>query len=317
MFCMKCGTKLADDAVFCFNCGNRLTPEQPVAEAIASSSSVVNESSVNLSNEFKQQAEQTVNQFAPESPAGQFMAEQPINQFAPEQLNMNSASYHQPVFNQPSYRQPTQPVYQQPIAQNQIPLKKGSKATVPAVIFAVLAVLSSVMICVSAFIKGDMGTGFENIAFALCSVLIIVFAVSKSGISSILKGVGLVIVTALHVIFFGVAAFGACFDIFGNAKAGIDYYYAVILLLELVLLYVFMLLNIVRSFMNAKKASSIMLLVGYIAGLLIIAAFVVDVVSELAGLFAFGFIPIDLGLVLMLLADIFAIIARAKKQEEI
>ena len=50
--------------------------------------------------------------------------------------------------------------------------------------------------------------------------------------------------------------------------------------------------------------------------LLIVVCFVVDFASDKRGLFAFNFIPVDQGLVTLILADIFASIARAKKFED-
>lgn len=299
MFCMKCGAKIADDAVFCLNCGNKVATEQvslsqpssesatPVEEvaqpAMTDSSSVVNEATV----------------------------QQPV-----ESQSVYQQPSFKPSFNQPVYQQPVQPVFQQPV--QQMPVTKGSKAVIPAVIFLVLSVFASVMISVSSFLDGKAGVGVENIGFAVASILIIVYAVSKSTVSSVLKGIGLLIVTVLHAIFFGVSQFMGSFDIFGDAEAGIDYYYAVVILLELICFYVYMVINIIRSFTNSKKASSVMLLLGYISALMIIVAFVINWVSESnsSSLFAFKFIPVDLGLVFMIFGDIFAVIARAKKQEQ-
>lgn len=275
MFCMKCGTQLADDAAFCFNCGNKIEANEPAA--------------VNTQS-FSAETAQTEEQ---------------------------GAYYHQPAFHQ-QMNGTVQPVYQQPVFKNQIPVKKGSKAMIPAMIFVVLSVFASIMVSISSFMGGEVGVGFENIAFAVCSILIAVYATSKSTVTSVLKGVGLVAVTALHAIFYGVAGFMTAIGIFGTAKNGTDYYFAVILLLELILFYTYMIVNIIRCFMNSKKVSSVMLLFGYLSALLMVAAFVVDAVSRLNmnEVFAFGFIPNDLGLVCMILADIFAVISRAKKQAQ-
>lgn len=302
MFCMKCGAKIADDAVFCLNCGTKVATEQ------VSLSQTSNES-VTPAEEVVQpvvaDSSSVVNEAAPQ---------QPVAEQTSQQQPSYQPVFNRPSFNQPVYQQPVQPVFQQPV--QQMPVRKGSKAVIPAVIFLILSVFASIMISVSSFIDGKVGIGVENIGFAVASVLIIVYAVSKSTVSSVLKGAGLLVATVLHVIFFGVSAFMACFDIFGNAEAGIDYYYAVILLLELICFYVYMLVNIIRSFINCKKASSVMLLFGYISALLIIVAFVIDMVSDINGLFAFKFIPVDLGLVFMIFGDIFAVVARVKKQEQ-
>ena len=171
MFCMKCGTQLADDAAFCFNCGNKIEANEPAA--------------VN-SQSFSAETAQTEEQ---------------------------GAYYHQPAFHQ-QMNGTVQPVYQQPVFKNQIPVKKGSKAMIPAMIFVVLSVFASIMVSISSFMGGEVGVGFENIAFAVCSILIAVYATSKSTVTSVLKGVGLVAVTALHAIFYGVAGFMTAIGIF-------------------------------------------------------------------------------------------------------
>lgn len=308
MFCKNCGANLADSAMFCFNCGTKVEQEQPVVEQSMVSEPVLEQPVIEPISEV-------VEQIIYQSPVIEEPAyQQPAVEQAP--------SYHQPVFQQPVqptvqpvYQQSVQTMYQQPIYHNKMPKEKGSKASVAAVVLGILAVLASVMISLSSFLGKEAGVGVENIVFAVSSILIIIYAVSNSTVSSIIKGVGLAAATVLHIIFFGVSAFKASFDIFGNAEAGIDYYYAVILLIELVLFYVYMLMNIIRSFINSKGASAIMLLFGYISALLMIAVFVIDYVSDTKGLFAFKFIPVDLGLVLMIIADIFAVIGRAKKQE--
>ena len=68
--------------------------------------------------------------------------------------------------------------------------------------------------------------------------------------------------------------------------------------------------------MNSKKTSMLMVVSGYFTALLVIVCFVVDFASKIDGLFAFKFIPIDLGFVLLILADIFAVISRTKKFED-
>lgn len=276
MFCKICGTQIADDAMFCLNCGNKVHDDVPVTE--------------------QQMTEDSQ------------MSQQP----AYSQPVMQPTSYHQPSFQQAPNMGVVQPVYPQPVYQNKV-AGKSSKAKLFAIIFGILACILAVAVAVDAFIGGELGTAFENLGFSIFSVLVIWYAVSKSKAAAVAKGVGALAATVLHVVFFGASAFMAAFDILGDAKAGTDYYYAVILLIELVLFYLYMLINIIKSFTNSDKPSNIMLLAGYISAILIIAAFVVDWVSDVDGLFAFKFIPVDLALVFMILADVFAVFARAKK----
>lgn len=257
------------------------------------------------------------------------MPEVPVMQEAPAVQETQSYAqpiytqpvYTQPTFQQPTYNQPVQPVYNQPVVQNAIPSmpkKKGSKATVPAVIFGLLSLVASVLIAVDFFInkKDGLTVGIENIVFALTSIFVIVYAVSKSAASSVLKGVSLLAVLALHVIFYGISAFRSVFVIFGDANSLTDIYYAVILLIELICLYIYLLICTIKSFANSKKASTFTLLLGYLAAILMIAVFVVDCVSIDKNIFAMKFIPVDAGLILLIIADIFATIARAKKMEQ-
>lgn len=292
MFCKICGTQVADDALFCLNCGNKVEHD----EVAATEQPVMQEPS--YAQPMAQEA----------------MYSQPMEQAQPySQPAMQSPSYHQPSFSQNNQTMGVvQPVYQQPVYQNK-PSGKSSKAKPFAIIFGVLACIVALLVSIDSFIDGELGVGFENLGISVFAVLIICYGVSKSKGTAILKGVGVLAVTALHVIFFGVSAFKAGVGIFSDADAGTDYYYAVVLLLGLVLFYVYMLINVIKSFTNSDKPSGFMLLVGYISALLIVAAFVVDCVSDTSGLFAFGFVPVDLAVVLMILADIFAVFSRTKK----
>lgn len=306
MFCINCGTQLADDAAFCFNCGAKVNGEGPV-------------------NNFAEATEVASNQVNVE-PVVQPMVEQ------------------QPMMEQPTFQQPMmeqQPVYQQPAFQqpdfyNQQPFggqmytqtkpiapKKTSKATVPAVIFAILSVLLSGMVCVYGFVKkGDLGMGLENIAFVVASIFVIAYAVSTSKVSALLKGISFIAVAALHTIYYCIPAakeasvrLKAYFG--GNDQAtGTDCFYGIALIGFIAFFALYMLMNIVRSFMNSKKVSMLMLISAYFAMLLCVVCFVVDFASDVRGLFAFKFIPVDIGLITLILADIFAAISRAKKMED-
>lgn len=227
----------------------------------------------------------------------------------------------QPAFQQPAFQQPFggQTYTQvQPYAK-----KKGSKAVVPAVLFALLSFATSIMVCLYGFIKkGELGMGLENIAFALTAIFVISYAVSKSNATAVLKGIGFVAVAALHTVYYCIPAakeakirlsqyFG------GNDKAtGTDCYYGIALIALLVFFAIYMIMNVIRSFTNSKKSSMAMLVCAYFTILLVVVCFIVDYVSDVRGLFAFKFIPTDLGLVLLILADIFASISRAKKFED-
>lgn len=287
MFCVNCGTRLADDAVFCVNCGSKITAEENVAQTIV---------------------------------------QQPTAQ---EQVVMATPVMEQPVVQQNVYNQEqysSQGVFQttqQPAVAQQtyyntstVQPKKKSNTSIPAVIFLVIAAIASLAISIDHFIDGEVGMGIMNICYLATSVVLIVYSASTKKVGSILKGAFFFIMLVLNVIFAGISAFGAAFDIFGNAKAGIDYYYAIILLLQYIFLYIYMLVSIVRSFMGKEKVSYATCLCGYFALILIIAAFVVDVVSDINGLFALKFIPIDLGIVTLIAGDIFATTHKGKKVSE-
>ena len=233
----------------------------------------------------------------------------------------------QPTFQeQPMFQE--QPAFQQPFGGQTYTQvqpyakKKGSKAVAPAVIFALLSFAASIMVCLFGFIKkGELGMGLENIAFALTAIFVISYAVSKSSATAVLKGIGFVAVAALHTVYYCIPAakeakirlshyFG------GNDKAtGTDCYYGIALIALLVFFAIYMIMNVIRSFTNSKKSSMAMLVCAYFTMLLVVVCFIIDYVSDVRGLFAFKFIPTDLGLVLLILADIFASISRAKKFE--
>lgn len=324
MFCTNCGAQLEDNSIFCIQCGAKIAevPAAPVEEVSEEVNAAIYEQP-EIAEVTENVVEETpVVEAAPvaeETPAEPTFANQIYNQM------------QQPAFNQP-YNQPfnqmQQPFGGQPYVQNapymtmSQPKKKSSKALIPAILFAIISIAASVMICLSGFKSKELGMAFENIAFCLTSIFVITYAVSKSNATSIIKSVGFVAVAVLHTIYYGIAAGKEAVTLLksyfgGNSNANLtDCYYGIALILGLVTLAVYLIMNIIKGFTNSKKASMGMLVSGYFAMLLIVVCFVVDFASDKRGLFAFNFIPVDLGLVTLILADIFASIVRAKKFED-
>lgn len=307
MFCTNCGAQLEDNSIFCIQCGAKVSGETP-APAPVVEEPVVMEASAPVVEEVPvvEQAPVVEETFSNQVQQPEFA--QPYNQM---QQPYGGQSYGQNV----SYAQnmPYTPVYQTK--------KKNSKALIPAILFAIISIAASVMVCLYGFKSKELGMGLENIAFALTGIFVIVYAVSKSNVTSIMKSVGFIAVAALHTIYYGIAAGKAAVTLLknyfgGNSNANLtDCYYGIVLILGLLTLAIYLIMNIIKGFMNSKKASMGMLVSGYFAMLLIIVCFVVDYASDKRGLFAFKFIPVDLGLIALILADIFATIARAKKFE--
>lgn len=308
MFCTNCGAQLEDNSIFCIQCGAKVSGETP-APAPVVEEPVVMEASAPVVEEVPvvEQAPVVEETFSNQVQQPEFA--QPYNQM---QQPYGGQSYGQNV----SYAQnmPYTQVYQTK--------KKNSKALIPAILFAIISIAASVMVCLYGFKSKELGMGLENIAFALTAIFVIVYAVSKSNVTSIMKSVGFIAVAALHTIYYGIAAGKAAVTLLknyfgGNSNANLtDCYYGIALILGLLILAIYLIMNIIKGFMNSKKASMGMLVSGYFAMLLIIVCFVVDYASDKRGLFAFKFIPVDLGLIALILADIFATIARAKKFED-
>lgn len=308
MFCTNCGAQLEDNSIFCIQCGAKVSGETP-APAPVVEEPVVMEASAPVVEEVPvvEQAPVAEKTFSNQVQQPEFA--QPYNQM---QQPYGGQSYGQNV----SYAQnmPYTQVYQTK--------KKNSKALIPAILFAIISIAASVMVCLYGFKSKELGMGLENIAFALTAIFVIVYAVSKSNATSIMKSVGFIAVAALHTIYYGIAAGKAAVTLLknyfgGNSNANLtDCYYGIALILGLLTLAIYLIMNIIKGFMNSKKASMGMLVSGYFAMLLIIVCFVVDYASDKRGLFAFKFIPVDLGLIALILADIFATIARAKKFED-
>lgn len=308
MFCTNCGAQLEDNSIFCIQCGAKVSGETP-APAPVVEEPVVMEASAPVVEEVPvvEQAPVVEETFSNQVQQPEFA--QPYNQM---QQPYGGQSYGQNV----SYAQnmPYTQVYQTK--------KKNSKALIPAILFAIISIAASVMVCLYGFKSKELGMGLENIAFALTAIFVIVYAVSKSNVTSIMKSVGFIAVAALHTIYYGIAAGKAAVTLLknyfgGNSNANLtDCYYGIALILGLLTLAIYLIMNIIKGFMNSKKASMGMLVSGYFAMLLIIVCFVVDYASDKRGLFAFKFIPVDLGLIALILADIFATIARAKKFED-
>lgn len=319
MFCVKCGTRLADNAVFCVNCGSRVATEQDVAqpvvqEPIMMETPVVEEP---VMQEPVVMAPPVVEEPVAQDPVimASPVVEQPVTQQnAYDQRQYTQSGTFQPVQTQPMQQmyQPQQPVMQQAFYNTPAKTKEKGNASVPAIIFLVIAAIASIAIAVGNFIDGEVGMGVMNICYFATSIIVIVYSTSSKKIGSILKGVFFLVMLVLNVIFVGYAAFMKSFDGFKNAKVGTDYYYSIILLLQYIFLYVYMMISVVRSFMGKEKVSYVTCILGYFAMLLIIAAFVIDVVSDINGLFVFKFIPIDLGIVALIIGDLFAMIRKSK-----
>ena len=319
MFCLNCGTQLADDAVFCFSCGTKVNNQPEVAVAPVEAPAFEETAPVVETEPVVEVTESTVEE-QPMFQTQPTFQEQPMFQAQPT-FQDQPTFQEQPAFQQPAFQQPFggQTYTQvQPYAK-----KKGSKAVVPAVLFALLSFATSIMVCLYGFIKkGELGMGLENIAFALTAIFVISYAVSKSNATAVLKGIGFVAVAAMHTIYFCVNAimdtkirlsqyFG------GSDKAtGTDCYLGFVTIALLVFFAIYIIMNVIRSFINSKKPSMTMLVCAYFTILLIVVRFIIEYASDKPGIFAFKFIPIDLGLVLLILADIFASISRAKKFED-
>ena len=180
MFCLNCGTQLADDAVFCFSCGTKVNNQPEVAVAPVEAPVVEGAAPVVETEPVVEVTESVVE-------------EQSMFQTQP-------AFQEQPTFQEPFGGQTYTQV--QPYAK-----KKGSKAVAPAVIFALLSFAASIMVCLFGFIKkGELGMGLENIAFALTAIFVISYAVSKSSATAVLKGIGFIAVAALHTVYYCIPA---------------------------------------------------------------------------------------------------------------
>ncbi len=279
MFCVKCGTRLEDEAMFCFNCGNKVGVEMPVEQTV-----------------MEQQPMQDQRQYTMH---GSF---QPVQQ-QPVEMSAQQQAYEK-------QEMPTQAFYNTPAQ-----VSKKSNTSVAGMILLVLALLASVAISIGHFLDGEVGMGIANIGYVAATICLIVYCVSNKRIGSILKGISLIIVLGVNIAFAGISAIGASFDIFGNAKAGIDYYYAIVLLLQYVFLYLYLIVSIIRSFMGKVKTSLATCLCGYFAVLFTIAAFVIDFVSDTPSIFVLSVIPVDLGIITLIGGDIFATLRKGKNVE--
>ena len=344
MFCMKCGSQLEDDAVFCICCGARLNNvnqeatippvSQPVSSAVYTQPEIV-----------------PVAKVVEESPVQQPVFQQPAVQQPVEQPVVQQPAFQQPPFQQPVFQQPVeqpvvqqtafqQPVFQQPPfqqfgnnTQQQFGVKnnvketsnkklKSSKATVPAFIFGSISVLLSIMISIYGFMTdGKLGIGIANVLFATTAVFVIMYAVSVSQTTAILKGVGLLATAVVYVVWYAISSVKEATthisQYFKNSKkaTGTDFYYGIVIYILLVCFAIYLIISLIKCFTNSKKVSMTKLVCGYFTMLLLVVVFVVAMVSKQNGLLAFKFIPTTFGLATLILADIFAIVSRAKKME--
>ena len=299
MICMNCGSQIEDDAVFCNFCGTKVNnvSQEPVAQPVVQ----------------------------------QPVFEQPVVQQQPV--------FEQPVFEQPVVQQ--QPVFQQQTFQQQpafqqqpefqqfvtqLPAKqklKSSKATVPAVIFAIISILASVMISIFGFMtNGKLGMGIANVVFAITAIFVVMYAISNTSVTAILKGVGILGTATVYIIFYGIGLFKSANTHVGgffsdNKKAtGTDFYFGILIYIMLLCFIVYALINLIKCFTNSATVSMAMGVCGYFAMLIMLTVFIISAISGFKGLLAFKFIPTSLGVITLILADIFASVSRAKKMEK-
>lgn len=123
MFCQNCGTKLADDAAFCANCGAPTGHQQPAPQQPA--------------QPIPQQPVQPIPQ-QPVQPTQQYAPQQPMQQYA------------QRAYQQPAYAQPVYP---------QQPAKRGHGKLIAALVGGGVVVAAVVVACILIFGGGSGGNG--------------------------------------------------------------------------------------------------------------------------------------------------------------
>ncbi len=144
MFCIYCGTKLADGAKFCFNCGNKVASAEevaaPIVEAVVTEP-VIEQVEEVIEEPVIEQVEEVIEEPVMEQPVvtpivveqpifEQPVVEQPVvEQPVVEHPVVEQPVYQQPVVEQPAYQQPVyqQPVVEQPVYQQPEPQPKKAK----------------------------------------------------------------------------------------------------------------------------------------------------------------------------------------------
>ena len=336
MFCFKCGTRVADDAVFCLNCGNRITNEQPVAQEPVMQQPVAQ---TTVEQQMFQPTAQEQPVFQPtvqEQPVSQdtvvlnpsmqpMYTEQPVatpvqqpiynqNQYVDQSQYVQHGAF-QPAQNtyQPGYNQPyTQAFYNTPAQ----PVKR-EKTSAMAILFLFIASFVAIAISVGYFINGNVGLGVVNAVYFVVSIMLLCYCFSSKKSANVIKAVGYVLLLVMNVIFLGFSEIREAFTIFGSDNAMMtDYYYAIILILQYVFLYIYLVVSVIRGFTNKNETSYFACLCGYFALILIIAGAVVNIASDTPGAFVFNIIPIDLGIVCLLAGDLFATLRKGKNAAE-
>ena len=305
MFCFKCGTRVADDAVFCLNCGNRIASEQPVAQQSVGQEEVMQQSIIEQEEVIQPTYEQPINE-------QQAVVQQPVydqSQYVQHGAFQPAQNMYQSGYNQPS----TQAFYNTP-AQS----VKKEKASVPAVIFLNIAALAAIAISVGYFINGNIGLGVINAIYFVTSIMLFCYCFSAKKSVNLIKGAAYVLLLVMNVIFLGFSEIKEAFTIFGSEHSIMtDYYYAVILILQYIFLYVYLIASIIKSFADNNKTSYFTCLCGYFALIFIIAGAVVNIASDTPGSFIFSFIPIDLGIASLIAGDLFATLRKGKNAAEV
>ena len=306
MFCINCGTQIADDAAFCINCGSKVnSAPQPVVEAPVVEAPV---------------AEPVVEASA-EPVVEPVVYQQPTYQAQPE-FQAQPIMQEQPTFQaQPAFQ--PQPTFQQELNTQvkAVEKKKASKALMPAIILGILSMIISVAISIHFFADKEVGKAIGYIIFTIAALVVAIYAANKSAIISILKGIlftGVAVFFTMYFIIEGtITTKDILSDYFSSSATvtGTDVYFAFVMIALIVFFAIYMIMNIIRSFINSKSTSMLMVVSGYFSALLVTVCFVLHFAAKRPEVFAFKFIPIDLGFVTLILADILATISRSKKFE--
>lgn len=307
MFCTNCGTKLNDDALFCTNCGARVNdvPEavpvtRPAAEPV----------------KYEDKNEQVAVMM--QSPAAVTSKEVvPLNisiQPVPNTVNAQQLTNDKPQYTNIPYSEPdTLPQVQ-----------KQKKTIIPLAVLSLIFALLTIGAAIAEML--DDASGVQDIArlieMMISVVVIIIYAFSNNRTVSVLKGIALSILLISDIIFVGYSSIKYAIDSFGsditilailkdvNEETVTAYFISILVWCGS--MYIFFIIDAIRSFAGARGAKTITLFFGYIAILGIIVQMVLKMIIDGELSLILGFVPVNLIYIFLILTIAFGISAKKK-----
>lgn len=315
MLCNKCGAELNEDAMFCSKCGVKIQSE----EKIETETKTETKKSILEQDKVLNHIPEAVPVLRPEQEVMREKKEITIesSEVIPVNISIQPLSAEKPKEIEDNLNVISDSVtgYISETKSKDIMILK-----IFSVIFSVLTIGAAVIEII------DKNSTIASIAvmieIIIASIAFIIFAFNSSKQISILKGIALLIVMVSDVIFIGFDSIKYAISTFGEKAAkiatandvaeGLIVTYLIACLVWFVFMYIFFVIDTIRSFAYTRRFKVITLFFGYTSMLAVILQIVLRFFIEIDVKLLLGFLPVNLVYVFLLLSIIFGISSKKK-----